>query len=170
MMFRGGAEATVDEKGRVKIPSKFRVPLIETFGPALFITSWAVPSVRIFPLNEWEKIEKIMRDSGRANDPRVRKFLGSTSMYGDQQDIDGQGRILIPQRLRKLARIEGEVIVCGYPTNELEIWKESLFNETYGEEPMSETDQTYISELIKEGIDAGIRSRSGDDKGGAESP
>ena len=169
-MFRGGAEATIDEKGRVKIPSAFRIPLIDKFGTALFITSWAQPSVRVYPLSEWEKIEKIMRDSGRANDPRVRRFLGSTSMYGNQQDIDGQGRILIPQRLRKLARMEGEVIVCGYPTNELEIWKESLFNEWYGEEPMSEADQTYISDLIKEGTDAGIRARSGDDKGGPRDP
>ena len=167
-MFRGGAEATVDEKGRVKIPSKFRVPLIETFGPRLFITSWAVPSVRIYPLSEWEKIENIMRISGRANDPRVRRFLWSTSLYGDEQEIDGQGRILIPPRLRKFARMEGEVVVCGYPTNELEIWKESLFHERFGEEPMSEGDQSYISDLIKEGTDAEIRSRSGHDKGGPE--
>jgi MraZ protein len=169
-MFRGGAEATVDEKGRVKIPSKFRAPLIETFGPRLFITSWAVPSVRIYPLSEWEKIEKIMRDSGRANDPRVRRFLWNTSMYGDEQDIDGQGRILIPPRLRKFARMEGEVIVCGYPTRELEIWNESLFRERFGEEPMSESDQSYITDLIEEGSNAGIHTHSSDDKGGQRDP
>ena len=165
-MFRGGAEATVDEKGRLKIPTKFRAPLLATFGPKLYITSWAVPSVRIYPIVEWEKIEKIMRDSGRTNDPRVRRFLWSASIYGDEQEIDGQGRILIPPRLRKFAKMEGEVIVCGYPTNELEIWKETLFRERFGEEPMSESDESYISDLIKEGHNAEIHPHSGDDKGG----
>jgi MraZ protein len=170
MMFRGGSEATIDEKGRVKIPAKFRTPLIETFGPRLYITSWAVPSVRIYPITEWEKIERIMRDSGRANDPRVRRFLWSTSIYGDEQEIDGQGRILIPPRLRKFARMEGEVIVCGYPTNELEIWNESLFHERFGEEPMSEADQSYISDLIKEGSNAGVHSHSSDETGDRRDP
>ena len=164
-MFRGGAEATIDDKGRVKIPSKFRAPLVEVFGPRVYITSWGVPSVRIYPLSEWEKIETIMRNSGRANDPKVRRFLWSVTIYGDDQEIDGQGRILIPPRLRRYARMEGEVIFCGYPTNELEVWNESLFRERFGEEPMSEDDQTYISDLIKEGMNA-IDPRPGDGKGG----
>lgn len=166
-MFRGGAEATVDEKGRVKIPSKFRSPLLEHFGPKVYITSFWVPSVRVYPISEWEKIEKVMSSSGRANDPRVRKFLWMTTIFGDEQEIDSQGRILIPQRLRKYAKMEGEVIVCGYPTNDLEIWNEKLFYEKFGEQAMSDEDQTYISDLIKEGLN-GLYPHPGNDKGGMQ--
>ncbi len=164
-MFRGGSEATVDDKGRVKIPAKFRTPLLQVFGPKVYVTSFWVPSVRVYPISEWEKIENVMSSSGKTNDPRVRRFLMMATIYGDEQEIDSQGRILIPQRLRKYARMEGEVIVCGYPTNEIEIWKEELFNERFGVAPMSDDDQTFISELIKEGIN-GLHSHSGDGKGG----
>lgn len=164
-MFRGGAEATVDEKGRVKIPSRFRTPLIETFGPKVYVTSWGVPSVKVYPLSEWEKIEKIMRDSKKTNDPKVRKFLWMVTIYGLEQEIDSQGRILIPPRLRKYARMEGEVIFCGLPTNELEIWNEQLFYERFGAEPMSEDDQTYISSLIEEGLN-GFKPHPGNGQGG----
>lgn len=164
-MFRGGAEATVDDKGRVKIPAKFRSPLLQHFGPKVYVTSFWVPSVKIYPISEWERIENIVRNSGHSNDPRVRKFLMMATIYGDEQEIDSQGRILIPQRLRKYAKMFGDVIVCGYPTNEIELWNEELFKLTFGDAPMTDADQTYVSELIKEGLN-GLNPHPSNGKGG----
>lgn len=111
-MFRGNHQAKVDEKGRLKIPSAFKSLLDAASVTQYFITSTNGKSAEIYPLPEWEKIEqKLMKVS--ALDPAVEQYLNVVNFYGQQVEIDSQGRVLLPQILRSKARLDAEVNVMG---------------------------------------------------------
>ncbi|MFC6646931.1 division/cell wall cluster transcriptional repressor MraZ [Granulicella cerasi] len=113
-MFRGNHPARVDEKGRLKVPADFKRRVDELYGPQFFITSRDGKRAEIYPMKEWEKIEE-----GIAKAPASgakRKFLDVTNYYGQVVEMDGQGRLLIPQVLRGAAVIEGDVAVLGQQT------------------------------------------------------
>ena len=111
-MFRGNHQAKVDEKGRLKIPSAFKALLDADSITQYFITSADGKSAEIYPLPEWEKIEqKLMKVS--ALDPAVQQYLNVVNFYGQQVEIDSQGRVLLPHILRSKAKLDGEVNVMG---------------------------------------------------------
>jgi MraZ protein len=111
-MFRGNHQAKVDEKGRLKIPSAFKSLLDAANVTQYFITSTNGKSAEIYPLQEWEKIEqKLMKSS--ALDPAVEQYLNVVNYYGQQVEIDSQGRVLLPQVLRTKAKLDAEVNVMG---------------------------------------------------------
>jgi MraZ protein len=170
-MFRGSADAKIDEKGRLKIPSKFRSLLLEHYGPRVFVTSYGPPSMRLYPLAEWIKAEEILRKSGWGDDPRVVRFLRTVDLYGDEQEVDGQGRLLIHPRLRKHTRMEGEVVVLGHPTNLLEVWNEELLMQVQEQEPLTEETIRFVSNILREARDGnGSPPHSGDGPGGLGGP
>jgi MraZ protein len=170
-MFRGNADATVDGKGRLKIPSKFRTPLLSEFGKRVFVTSFGSPSMKVYPLSEWMKWEVILRNSGWGDDPRVERFLRHVSLYGDEQEIDGQGRILVNTRLRKHASMNGEVVVLGQPTNMLEVWNLDLLNELQDREPVTEENIRFVTRIIREARHGGeVPPPPGDDSGSSGVP
>jgi MraZ protein len=113
-MFRGNHPARVDEKGRLKVPAEFKRRVDEVYGPQFFITSRDGKRAEIYPMKEWEKIEEAVAKlpSGGAK----RKFLDVTNYYGQVVEMDGQGRLLVPQQLREAAEIAGDVAVLGQQT------------------------------------------------------
>ncbi len=166
-MFRGSADAKIDEKGRLKIPSKFRSLLLEHYGPRVFVTSYGSPSMRLYPLAEWMRVEEVLRKSGWGDDPRVVRFLRTVDLFGDEQEVDGQGRVLIHSRLRKHAHMEGEVVVLGHPTNLLEVWNEELLMQVQEQEPLTEETIRFVSGILREAKDGnGTPPRPGDGPGG----
>ena len=170
-MFRGNADATVDSKGRLKIPSKFRTPLLKEFGKRVFVTSFGSLSMKLYPLSEWMKWEKILRNSGWGDDPRVERFLRHVSLYGDEQELDAQGRILITPRLRKHTAMNGEVVVLGNPTNMLEVWNLDLLTELQGQEPVTEENIRFVTKIIREARNGGeVPPPPGDDSGSSGVP
>lgn len=170
-MFRGSADAKIDDKGRLKLPSKFRTTLLEEFGPKLFLTSYGPPSVRIFPLAEWLKVEEVLHGSGWGDDPRVVAFLRTVDLYGDEQELDPQGRFLIPPRLRRHAQMDGEVVVLGHPTRQLEVWNEALLLDLQTREPLTDETIRFVSGILREAKHGNGRPpHPGDDRGGGSSP
>jgi MraZ protein len=166
-MFRGSADAKIDDKGRLKIPSKFRDLLVTHFGPKVFLTSYGPPSMRVYPLSEWVLVEDVLRKSGWGDDPRVIQFLRTVDLYGDEQEVDPQGRLLVPQRLRKHARMNGEVVVLGHPTNLLEVWNEEVLTEIQAKDPLTEDTIRFVSGILREARnDGGSPPRPGDAQGG----
>jgi MraZ protein len=149
-MFRGSADATMDEKGRLKIPAKFRDTLLTQFGSKVFVTSFGAPSMRVYPLTEWVRWEEVLRKSGWGDDPRVVTFLRTIDYYGDEQEVDGQGRILVHLRLRKHAQMSGEVVVLGHPTNMLEVWNGQVFADLMIKEPLTDETIRFVSGIIRE--------------------
>jgi len=110
--FRGSAPARVDEKGRLKVPSLFRAQIEEAFGPELFVTSLHGKNVLLYPLPIWRALEEKLALLP-AMHRRKNKFLERVNYYGQDVNLDGQGRVLIPQILRDAAKLPAEVVVTG---------------------------------------------------------
>lgn len=140
-MFRGNSQARVDEKGRVKVPATFISDLKES-GNEFYVTSILGDRAHIYPMKAWNDIEDRI---GRlpTQHPIKQKFLTRTSYYGQVVELDGQGRLLIPQVLRETALIKGDVDVMGAQTH-LEVWNHDRLVESMTSAPLT-TDE--LSEL-----------------------
>ena len=110
-IFRGSYQASIDDKGRLKLPARLKGQLEEWFGPEVFVTSLAPHELRIYPLNAWEEIERRFL-SRPAMDPLVSRLMEHAN-YGQDVDMDTQGRVLIPSLLRDVIQVNGEVVVSG---------------------------------------------------------
>src|SRR5271157_829474 len=130
-MFRGNNPATVDDKGRLKIPTAFKTLLDEKYGQDFFVTSLDGQSVRVYPLPVWIKIEEKLAPLPSMNKAK-KHFLDRTNYWGQSARADAQGRILIPALLRESAGVQGEVAVMGHEER-LEVWSMERLRE-----PMSE--------------------------------
>jgi len=118
-MFRGNHPTRVDEKGRLKVPADFKRVIDEKYGAQFYITSVDGKVAQIYPFEEWERIEQKLASLSNFN-PTKKKFLTRTNYYGQLVEMDGQGRLLVPQLLRESAQLKGEVAVMGY-LNRLEV-------------------------------------------------
>ncbi|HEY3173388.1 MAG TPA: division/cell wall cluster transcriptional repressor MraZ [Thermoanaerobaculia bacterium] len=110
--FRGSAPASVDEKGRLKVPGVFRAQIEEAFGPELFVTSIHGRNVLLYPLAMWRALEEKLAALPAVHRAK-NKFLERVNYYGQDASLDGQGRVLIPQILRDAAKLPAEVVVTG---------------------------------------------------------
>jgi MraZ protein len=111
-MFRGNHPARVDEKGRLKVPAEFKRVIDEKYAQKFYITSLDGIVAQVYPFEEWERIEQKLASLSTFN-PTKKKFLSRVNYYGQVVEMDGQGRLLIPQLLRESAEIKGEVAVLG---------------------------------------------------------
>lgn len=137
-MFRGSAQAKIDQKGRLKVPTEFRRELEESFGVEVFITSIQGRSALLYPLSVWEGIEARLAKVP-SSDRAKQRFLERVNYFGQQLQLDAQGRLLVPQLLRERAEIVGEVVVSGR-LEHLEIWNRERFELKLREEPFSDED------------------------------
>jgi MraZ protein len=144
-MLRGNYPARIDSKGRLKVPTAFRRYLEEKHGAAVYLTSLTGECVRIYPMPEWEAIEKRL-SLLPSMDPARRKFLDRTNYYGQQSSMDSQGRVLIHPLLRKSAAVVGDVVVLGY-LSYLEVWELDKFQQRLLSDPYTEEDETAIAGL-----------------------
>jgi MraZ protein len=143
-MLRGSYSATVDEKGRVKIPADFLAELNKT-GKKFYVTSASGDHARIYPMKEWMEIERKLAKRSSYNQIK-QKFLTRTNYYGQVVEVDGQGRILIPPVLRESAEMKGEVDIQGQLTF-LEVWNHARFLERLNRNPMTADDLKALEEL-----------------------
>jgi len=109
---RGSAETTVDEKGRFKVPSVFRAPIEETFGPEFFLTSISGVDVLVFPMPVWNAVEEKLAAMPAIHRAKA-KFQERLNTYGQVARMDAQGRLLVPSLLREVSGIEGDALVLG---------------------------------------------------------
>src|ERR1700675_4210216 len=111
-MFRGNHPTRVDEKGRLKVPAEFKRVIDEKYAQKFYITSQDGNIAQVYPFEEWERIEQKLAALSTFHPPK-KKFRAPTSYYRQGGEMDGQGRLLIPQILRESAQIRGEVAVLG---------------------------------------------------------
>jgi MraZ protein len=143
-MLRGSHLATVDEKGRVKIPADFLAELRKS-GTRFYVTSDKGDHARVYPMKAWEEIEKKLARRS-SYEPKRRKFLQRTNYYGQVVEVDGQGRILIPPVLRESAEMKGEVQIQGQLTY-LEIWNHARFQNMLNSNPVTADDEKAFGEM-----------------------
>jgi len=143
---RGNQIATIDEKGRLKIPSNFRSEIDEAHGSTdFYVTSLTGDSVLIYPLSVWQEIEERLAKPP-AFTPSKKKFLDRTNYYGQLTSIDKSGRILIPSLLRDKAGMTGEVVVLGQLSS-LEVWNHERFLARLNEEEFTDDDKQALAGL-----------------------
>ncbi len=102
----------MDEKGRFKVPSVFRAPIEETFGPEFFLTSISGVDVLVFPMPVWNALEEKLAAMPAIHRAKA-KFQERFNTYGQVARMDAQGRLLVPALLREVSGIEGDALVLG---------------------------------------------------------
>jgi MraZ protein len=133
-MFRGRYEHSVDDKGRLSIPSRFREILARRRQRMLILTD-VDSCVAAYPLDEWRQLEdRIRKQSTLQKD--VRAFLRIFYSGATESPMDGQGRILIPPHLRERAGLTREVMIIGV-LNKMEIWSKARWEEFLARSPVS---------------------------------
>src|SRR4029079_18968847 len=106
-MLRGNHPATIDDKGRLKIPNGFRARIESQYGVELFVTSVGGDYVRIYPMAVWLEIERKLAAGPRAHTAKER-FMDRVNYFGQIVSMDKQGRVVLPQLLRETAAMAGE--------------------------------------------------------------
>jgi len=141
---RGSTVATMDEKGRFKVPTDFRRVLEERYGQEFFVTSLTGEKALVYPLPVWEEIEAKLA-ALPATDPVRQKFLERASYFGAQLRLDGQGRLLMPPILRERAAMTGEVVVSAL-LDHLEIWNRERLEQRLAQHPFTDDDFRALAE------------------------
>jgi MraZ protein len=127
-MFRGRYEHTIDAKGRISIPAKFREVLNKKYDDRLVISHYDQCLVA-YPQEEWailEEKQKHLPQMKKETKTYLRFFYSS----GADCTIDKQGRLLIPQTHREYANLQKEVVLVGMGTR-IEIWDKQKWGEEF---------------------------------------
>lgn len=119
-MFRGSFEHTVDSKGRVSVPSRFREIIAERYEGKLVLAMDGDKCLTVYPLEEWEKFEQRIKAIPSMK-PEVKDFMRFLLASATECELDRQGRILIPAVHREHAGIAKQVMLVGI-IEKIEIW------------------------------------------------
>jgi len=144
-VFRGNAPATVDDKGRLKVPNAFRSALESKYGRELFLTSVTGEYVRIYPMPVWLEFEEKLNQVPSTHPAKLR-LLDRLSYFGQAGEFDAQGRVLIPVRLRESATMLGEVDVLGQYSY-LDVWNHDRFLAKMQRDPYTDDDARALAEF-----------------------
>ncbi len=142
--FRGGYPATVDAKGRFKLPARLREQLETGYGREVYVCSLFPGELSLYPLAEWESFEERLL-SKSAFKPAVRKLVERAS-YGQSTELDDHGRILIPVLLRSVLDLEGEVVVSGR-INHLVLTRRERADEILKDDTLSHEELEELADL-----------------------
>ena len=131
MNFRGINNLTLDAKGRMAVPSRYRERLFEICGGRIVITVDRDHCLLVYPLPEWEIIENKLVNLPSLN-KQARLLQRLLIGYATECEIDSQGRVLLPAMLREFARLDKKTVLIGQG-KKFEIWDEDTWNESQGE-------------------------------------
>ena len=125
-MFRGVQHINMDAKGRLAMPARQREPLLSRCEGQIVVTiDTQSACLVIYPLPEWERIEGDIQALPALN-PAVKRFQRLMLGYATDLDLDGSGRMLLPQPLREYAKLDKRLVLVGQG-NKLELWSEALW-------------------------------------------
>jgi MraZ protein len=127
------------------VPNAFKSLLESKYGRELFLTSLTGEHVRIYPMPEWLKIEEKLGRMPSTHPSRLR-FLDRVNYFGQAAELDAQGRVLIPQRLREAATMNGEVDVLGQ-VNYLDVWNHERLTTKMQRDAYTDDDARALSEF-----------------------
>lgn len=122
-MFLGQYEHTIDEKGRMTIPARFRELLLD----GAYITQGFDQNLIVLPTSDFEHISQRVNMMSMT-DPTARQLKRLIFSHADHLEVDKAGRILIPQFLRQASRLDSAATVVGVG-DYFEIWAPELWQE-----------------------------------------
>ena len=118
--FTGEFSYTIDAKGRVNIPAKFRQSLAPENDNTFVIARGMDPCIWVYPLTAWQFIEDDLKDLSAISSIN-RSFIRSTVRYATAVSYDKQGRIILSNNLMSYAKLEKDAMIIGM-VNKIEIW------------------------------------------------
>ena len=126
-MFRGATKVTLDAKGRLAIPTRYRDRIAVRSDGQLVVTVDRDPCLLIYPLPDWEEIErKLVRLPSLQK--RTREMQRIMLGYATEVDLDSHGRILLSRELREFAGLDRSSVLIGQG-HKFELWDEPRWNE-----------------------------------------
>ncbi len=137
-MFKGEFKHTIDEKGRLIIPSRFR----ELLGDECVLTKGLDGCLSIYPIKAWEAFEDKLRKLPMT-DKNARTFTRFFVAGACACELDKQGRILVPSTLREFAGLDKDVVLTGY-LDRIEIWSKEAWTRNCDFEDMDTVAQNLL--------------------------
>ncbi|MBN2879675.1 MAG: division/cell wall cluster transcriptional repressor MraZ [Clostridia bacterium] len=129
MIFAGTKEYSVDEKGRVVLPPKYRDDLA---GDIMIFKDIVYNCIRVYPYSEYEKYIAEL-DNEILSDRNAEILLDRAISRAEAVQLDKQGRIMIPQKMRDSVGIDKEVLVIGKRTR-FEIWTQAAYDAEFNDD------------------------------------
>ncbi|MEW5723779.1 MAG: division/cell wall cluster transcriptional repressor MraZ [Thermodesulfobacteriota bacterium] len=119
MRFRGTFQHTIDAKGRLSVPNRFRDVLKANEDSRLVVTRGTGACLSVYPMDRWLKVEEDLDNlpAGQARDDFIRHFISPAQ----DVSLDKMGRMLIPVTLREEAGLDKDVVIVG-AVSKFEIW------------------------------------------------
>ena len=111
-MFRGVAHLSLDSKGRLAVPSRYREALLVRCAGRLVITADFDKCLLVYPLPDWEPIQQKLMSLSSLN-PRIRDLQRRLIGYAEDIEIDSAGRVLVSSALRDFAALGKHVVLVG---------------------------------------------------------
>lgn len=134
-MFRGIFHNSMDDKGRLSIPSRLREQIKSGHETPLVLTLGFDQCLFLYPMDAWKKIEDQLSSLNSLN-PEVRQFQRMILGNSDEVEIDQQGRIMISPVLRKEAGLTKSIVIAGM-LQRIEIWDKQRYEGYHTQTPQS---------------------------------
>jgi MraZ protein len=119
-VFRGVAQLSLDSKGRLAVPARYREALLVRCAGRLVITADHDKCLLIYPQPDWEPIQQKLMALSSLN-PKIRNLQRQLVGYAEDIEIDAAGRVLISPALRNFAALAKNVVLVGQ-NNKFELW------------------------------------------------
>lgn len=128
-MFYGEYEHTIDRKGRLIVPAKFRQAFKDHSVKLLFLTRGLDGCLFLFPESEWRLAENRFKQIPFTKG-EGRKFNRLFFSGAVEVTVDGLGRLLVPKTLKDFAQIKQDVVIVGV-SNRMEVWAKEKWQAFY---------------------------------------
>jgi len=126
--FKGKYEHSVDDKGRVSLPSKLRKNLAPEAMDSFVITRGYEDSLDLYPMDVWNQFEEQLRGNLNVHREQDRLYIRTLMMYAQEVGLDKQSRIMLPQDLMEIAGITTQVVIIG-ALAKIELWSPATFRQ-----------------------------------------
>lgn len=126
-MFRGVAQLSLDSKGRLAVPSRYREALLVRCAGRLVITADFDKCLLIYPQSDWEPIQQKLMELSSLN-PRIRGLQRQLIGHAEDIEMDAAGRVLVSSALREFAALEKNVVLVGQG-NKFELWDKEKWDQ-----------------------------------------
>ena len=126
-MFRGSTDISLDGRGRMAMPTRYREKLRERSGGHLVITiARHEPCLQVYAERDWQTVEEGLIELD-GDDHEGRRQQQMLIGFAADVELDGNGRVVIPPRLRDYAQLKKKVVVVGQPMR-LELWDDQMWD------------------------------------------
>lgn len=116
----------VDEKGRLKLPAPLHEHLGKLGETKVYVTTFDARIARIYPISVWNGVEALLRKPGEDAESADDLWFMATA-FGDDAEVDAQGRLLLPSELRKRLGLEGQPVRLQFYKGHINVFSEAIF-------------------------------------------